>query len=100
MKKSLLTISIILLILGRTSFINAQECLFGQIEPILSDNPTTSYSSQFGWYVPASGSLRILVIFGEINYHCHQCYRKQPARELQTSSGFPTGCIFERHRLG
>lgn len=40
----------------------------GQIEPILSDNPTTSYSSQFGWYVPASGSLRILVIFGEINY--------------------------------
>jgi hypothetical protein len=67
MKKLLLTISLVLL-QNSIMIVNAQECLFGQIEPVLSDNPNISYASQNGWYVPASGTLRLLIVFGEINY--------------------------------
>ena len=68
MKNLLFSINIITMILACTHLSIAQECLFGHIEPELSKNPNTTYASQFGWYVPASGNLRILIVFGEIEY--------------------------------
>ena len=58
----------VIAIMALTSTLLGQVCLTGSIESEPSDNPNTVYASRFGSYLPVSGNLRILIVFGEIEY--------------------------------
>lgn len=48
---------------------NEEKCLYDFDQTaLMPENPSGSYESKNGWYLPASGTIRLLVVFAEIDY--------------------------------
>lgn len=58
-------LAILLLSLGTSINLHAQNCMDDNL-PITSYSQS-AYGSQYGWYLPALGTIRILVVLAEGN---------------------------------
>lgn len=59
-------LAILLLSIGTSINLHAQNCMDDNL-PITSYSQS-AYGSQYGWYLPALGTIRILVVLAEVNY--------------------------------
>ncbi len=69
MKNLLKTISIILIVFSTITLLKAQCSFSDEGDNSLPPNNISPYSSYNGYYLPAHGTLRILVVFAEIDYN-------------------------------